>query len=366
MRSVVWSAAALAAWAIAGGVSGEEQPNSPVKNGTGSEQHPANPDRNGNREVPVPIFQHTTKPLPEKYVIDYPVADAFCAPLDSYWEDVSQTLQMVDGNMIRHPPKGGYGLPVVDKVDGKNLLHLGCDVGFERPREPVYAVAGGVVRISSGASPTRPAENNQPPGKKPAKTRAVAARSLAGRVANGWGNLIVIEHRLPDGSYLTSVYGHLASRRLVSVGDVVTAGQVIGTVGRPGVENGGYKAHLHFAVREGRMAEPGSVLLPLRTDETSTPITLVALGEQEIEVKTEAVLPSPFVLQFADRQFAMTERDGKHYLPAAVLYCNLRPDFAIVGYGLSTKGWLDPTELLVKMRADSAPAPYGAMPKTKP
>ena len=57
-------------------------------------------------------------------------------------------------------------------------------------------------------------------------------------------------------------------------------------------------------------------------------------------------------MQIENRGFAITERDGKRYLPAAVLHLNFRADFAIVGYGLSTKGWLDPTEFLVKMRAD--------------
>jgi hypothetical protein len=111
------------------------------------------------------------------------------------------------------------------------------------------------------------------------------------------------------------------------------------------------------------MAEPGSVLLSPRAGGAPTSIKLVELGEKEIEVKTDKALPAPFALHVADREFAMTERDGKTYLPASILHFNFRPEWTISGYALSTKGWLDPTELLAKMKANRTAAAYGAMPK---
>ena len=89
-------------------------------------------------------------------------------------------------------------------------------------------------------------------------------------------------------------------------------GRIDGHLGEPAVGSGGRRGHgraghrhrgtaghrerrvgrrtWHFAIREGRKAEAGSTLLSLWTGGESTPITLMELGEKEIEVKTEAAL----------------------------------------------------------------------------
>ena len=60
----------------------------------------------------------------------------------------------------------------------------------------------------------------------------------------GYGNAIVVQHRLPAGSIL-SVYSHLDEKSLCPVGSVVHKGSVIGTIGRVG----GGPPYLHFEIR---------------------------------------------------------------------------------------------------------------------
>jgi murein DD-endopeptidase MepM/ murein hydrolase activator NlpD len=79
-------------------------------------------------------------------------------------------------------------------------------------------------------------------------------------VANGWvdwydsnystwpGRVVIIRHRLPDGSTIYSLYGHLGSVYVAS-GQEVTKGQTIGTVGYQTLSNGADNSHLHWEMR---------------------------------------------------------------------------------------------------------------------
>jgi hypothetical protein len=82
--------------------------------------------------------------------------------------------------------------------------------------DPVHAIANGVVVESAWDAPS-------------------------------WGNIILIEHTLPDGSKVWSQYAHLQDR-LVSKGNEVSRGQQIGTIGK-GDPVYNYYAHLHFEIR---------------------------------------------------------------------------------------------------------------------
>jgi murein DD-endopeptidase MepM/ murein hydrolase activator NlpD len=66
--------------------------------------------------------------------------------------------------------------------------------------------------------------------------------------SEGFGHWIVIRHANGD----VSIYGHMYSV-LVSVGQVVKAGQLIADIGADGEATG---PHLHFGVREGGMTGP--------------------------------------------------------------------------------------------------------------
>lgn len=69
-------------------------------------------------------------------------------------------------------------------------------------------------------------------------------------IGGGWGNCIIVRHAYRETTgrlaMVDSQYGHLL-KRLVSVGEVVKRGQLIGTMGG---NSGMYPVHLHFEMRK--------------------------------------------------------------------------------------------------------------------
>lgn len=306
----------------------------------------------GNGAGAIDAARHSA--TPDDYILDYPPAGQFCPPVRTFFFEVVRTFDVVRGRRFTHQPNGGYGLPVVRKVNGKNLLHLGADVGWYRVGAPVHAVAAGVVRLSEGPSLVSDKEKPGPNSRRNAQRRRRQPRRTL-----TWGNRVIIEHRLPSGEYFTTVYGHLGSNRFVKAGDIVQAGQQVGTVGRKHFRiNGGYEPHLHFAVRQGRLAEPGCALLEFHGGNGSKPIKLLQLGKTEIEVELPAGA-SVGSVNLGGHVYQITRRDGRFFLPARMLWdVSSRPGFQIVGYGLSTDGWNDPVAFLRRYGADRNPAPF--------
>ena len=105
-------------------------------------------------------------------------------------------------------PNSGFG----------NKLHLGEDWNGEGGGdtdcgEPVYAVSKGTIVYAQNAG-------------------------------SGWGNVIIVRHQLPDGTQVTSQYGHLQSMSK-TIGTVVERREQIGTIGKDGWPS----CHLHFEIR---------------------------------------------------------------------------------------------------------------------
>jgi murein DD-endopeptidase MepM/ murein hydrolase activator NlpD len=141
--------------------------------------------------------------------LDYPAATNFVYPVNRYKED-----------LFAGYPRKSYG---------GGGTHAGEDCAWFREGSSMYSIADGLVRMVQGAG-------------------------------GDWGFLVAIEHRLPEGRYMVSVYGHMAFDVLVRPGDRVKAGQRIGTQAlSTSVENGGYGAHLHFGLGDGPFRRPAGI-----------------------------------------------------------------------------------------------------------
>jgi hypothetical protein len=294
--------------------------------------------------------------VPNAYPLDYPAADRWCPPVRNAFVEAAQTLSVVRGRRFRHQPNGGYGLQILEKEGDQHLIHLGADLGWHRFGEPVFAAANGIVRRSLGPTPPEKASDEQP-------TRTAAPKDMI------WGNLVVIEHRIESAGetqYLTTIYGHLGSDRRVKAGDIVTAGQQIGTIGRKHANiNGGYDPHLHFGIRQGRAAEIGAVLMHLHVDGHSVPLRIKTLDQDQVSLELPTAAGRDLRVRIAGEAFTFKAQEDIHVAPARILWLASFPEFPIVGYGLSTTGWLDPVPTLRSFQADTNPAPFRLVPPPK-
>lgn len=67
---------------------------------------------------------------------------------------------------------------------------------------------------------------------------------FAGEAGPGWGKVIILRHRLPDGTLIETLYGHLQS--FARTGGEVERREMIGQIGNA---DGAYPCHLHFELR---------------------------------------------------------------------------------------------------------------------
>lgn len=71
---------------------------------------------------------------------------------------------------------------------------------------------------------------------------------------SGYGSVVAVEHQLPDGEVVVSIYGHLCShdghRIPVGIGEAVTKGTTLGYIGDDD-ENGHGPEHIHLGIRRG-------------------------------------------------------------------------------------------------------------------
>lgn len=78
-----------------------------------------------------------------------------------------------------------------------------------------------------------------------------------------FGNAVVIEHTLPDGTIVNTLYAHMTGEDMPTTGDIVEQGQSVGRVGNTGRS---YGDHLHFEVIPGRLDHEKSREFPISRD----------------------------------------------------------------------------------------------------
>ncbi|RXZ67899.1 M23 family metallopeptidase [Agromyces albus] len=143
------------------------------------------------------------------------VASTSIALIDSLPRDAGQLSQQGWASPVTGRKSDGYGPRPNKPLAGVNEFHRGTDIAASCG-SPLFAATGGTV--------------------------------LEARPNGSYGNWVLIDH----GAGVSTGYAHLAvGGVLVSAGQIVSPGQLIGTVGSTGASTG---CHLHFEVRLGGVA----------------------------------------------------------------------------------------------------------------
>ncbi|MCD8069979.1 MAG: M23 family metallopeptidase [Akkermansiaceae bacterium] len=151
--------------------------------------------------------------LTPEQMVNAPLIDGFSAPLGGETGAMTYDAQ----------PFGTWNEQYGGRHQGQDLNGIG---GMDTDRgEPVYSAARGLVVYT-------------------------------GKPSRGWGNVVVLAHRLPDGRLIQTLYAHLETVK-VTYGRMVSRGEEIGSVGTAGEPDAPYPAHLHFEAAESLAVEAG-------------------------------------------------------------------------------------------------------------
>lgn len=140
-----------------------------------------------------------------------PTADRFNEPMGSETGALTYNAQPF---WAMNETRGGHHLG--DDING--IGGMNTDLG-----DPVYAAADGIVVYS-------------------------------GIPSEGWGPVLIVDHRMSTGAHLQTMYAHLLTID-VALGSTVARGQKIGKIG---TVEGRYPAHLHYEFRSGDGVDIGS------------------------------------------------------------------------------------------------------------
>ena len=237
-------------------------------------------------------------PTPGQSEESAPIARAFVYPIGNEQDFTKPAPGELAGFHVSDP----Y-LAVRRSKRRPQRVHYGVDLSAGSSGHVVRAVAAGVVDVSDGNAlvKVRKAQRIKVPkvvNGKQAYTYGTRYRT-AYRWRTGWGNRVVIRHRLPNGEVVYSLYAHLMPRSvLVKSGEVVAAGQPIAKVGRTGRASA---PHLHLEIRTTRIDESAELA---DADEDPESEADLADGEPTQTVVPHTVNPLAFlkdrVMRFED------------------------------------------------------------------
>jgi hypothetical protein len=112
----------------------------------------------------------------------------------------------------------------------------------------------------------------------------------AGEPSPGWGNIVVLAHRDPEGKPIHTMYAHLLEIK-TTLDSLVARGEVIGAVGTAG---GHYPAHLHFEARSSDGVDIGAGYVSQPLNRLDPAAVIAALHDADADGI------SPAALKYAD------------------------------------------------------------------
>lgn len=137
-------------------------------------------------------------------------------------EEYTEKLKEENGGFLPDPNEHGFIFP----VDVSGFVYLSSPYGMRyHPISGNYTMHNGVDFAAYLGTPTYAAKSGV---------------VTTARYGSGWGNYVVINH----GDGFSTLYAHFDTIK-VSEGDIVSRGQIIGTVGSTGNSTG---PHLHFTM----------------------------------------------------------------------------------------------------------------------
>ncbi len=238
----------------------------------------------GKASVPAPAAVPSTSPSEEPA----PVAGAFVYPVGDELDYSKPRAGEAAGFYV----SGEY---LATRGRKNKRTHRGVDLANGRGGAEVRAIASGVVTVADANAMVKVRRNVKVKvpvvvnGKKTTKTVTKVRSTWKWRT--GWGNYVVVRHTLPNGEPIYSLYGHLAPKSVrVKKGDIVSAGDPIGKVGRTGRAS---SAHLHLEVRKSMPAEG--------TDENLEPTDEPPAPEEVSFVRLATLDPIPFLNEHVRR-----------------------------------------------------------------
>lgn len=191
----------------------------------------------------------TLQDIAKKYSVD---AQSI---VDFPFNDISDDLQVTSGEVLILPdgtPPEAKATPK-PQIQSSNYSSKGSSRSYSAPAGGSFIWPTTYVYISTYFSWWHPGIDLPNPAAPPIHAAAAGTVTYAGWDNTGYGNLVVIDH----GNGYTTRYAH-QSHILVTVGQHVSQGQVIGIMGSTGRSTG---THLHFEIRYNGVAiNPLSIL----------------------------------------------------------------------------------------------------------